>query len=107
MKSLLFSGGLMALIALSWASWAMAQCDCYCVDGALRTLCTGLEEAQAGDNLCAGRDLGTCPASLDPLAPQSYAAPADGAENCRDARVWNVEASSYVTLKICDAIDAG
>jgi hypothetical protein len=52
------------------------------------------------------RAAGFCPVP-DPVESQAYDAPKEGAENCRDARVWDPSVAEFKSLKICDVKDAG
>jgi hypothetical protein len=81
---------------------AVAECGCFCVDGARITLCTGVDEAQANVDRCGLRPGQTCPVSLDVPARQAYPAPVEGVMNCRDAYVYDAGAESHASLKVCD-----
>jgi len=94
------------LSAMLWSAQASAVCECYCVDGVLRTLCSGVDEAQQGVTQCLDRAASLCPVA-DPSASQTYDPPEEGAENCRDAKVWDPAAGEFKTRKICDVTDAG
>ncbi|MEZ5558412.1 MAG: hypothetical protein R3E86_07720 [Pseudomonadales bacterium] len=83
------------------AAGAAAECSCFCVDGSPHTLCSTLQEAQDQPHLCTDLAM-NCPLDRGTAAESSYEAPADGATNCRDARVWDVGAGEYTTVKVCD-----
>ena len=77
------------------------QCECFCVDGRLKTLCSGLAPAKASINFC--HQLMNCRMPLaEPFTPEVYDAPTDGAENCRSARVWRGNFEDHQVVKICD-----
>jgi len=97
---------LIFLSAVLWSARVSAACECYCVDGALRTLCSGVDEAQQGVNLCVDRAISLCPVP-DSAASQAYDSPDENAENCRDASAWDPSAEEFRTLKICDVKDEG
>ena len=105
-SSLLRGGLLMAALTAASAP-AAALCGCYCVDGVPRTLCSRMGEAREGAGYCAGVAPASCPAALDPLEPRLYDAPLEGAEDCRDARVWDADAAAYTTRKICELSGTG
>lgn len=106
MKAVALFCCLIVLSAMLWSARASAACECYCVDGALRTLCSGVDEAQQGVTLCTDRAASLCPVP-DPAASQTYDPPQEDAENCRDASVWDPSTTEFRTLKICDVKDAG
>lgn len=86
---------------------ARPLCDCFCVDGAPRTLCTSVADAAAGIDRCAGRAPGSCPVSLELGERQQYAAPVEGAANCRDVSVFDPSAGEQRSIRVCDAMPAG
>ena len=95
------------VLGLFFGGWGLpravlADCACFCVDGAAKTLCTAVEEAQASADACGARASQVCPVNLDPLEPQAYPAPADGAVNCRDVQVFDGAAGQHTSLKVCD-----
>lgn len=100
--SSLLGGGLLAAALAIASPPAAALCGCYCVDGVPRTLCSRMEEARDGAGHCHGVAPTGCPAALDSLELRFYDAPVEGAEDCRDARVWDADASAYTTRKICE-----
>jgi hypothetical protein len=85
---------------------ARPACDCFCVDGAPRTLCTSVAEAAAGVDRCAGRAPGSCPAGVELDGRQQYAAPVEGAANCRDVGVFDPSVGSHRPIRVCDAVPA-
>lgn len=106
MKAVALSCCLIVLSATLWSGPASAACECYCVDGQLRTLCSGVGEAQRGVTQCMDRAASLCPVA-DPAASQTYDPPDEDTENCRDASVWDPSADEFKTMKICDVKDAG
>jgi hypothetical protein len=83
---------------------AVAECECFCVNGALQTLCTTVEEAQSNVNRCAGRAPSSCPVDLDAPTAEQYPAPADDATNCRDVQVYDAGAGQHTAVKVCDVV---
>lgn len=77
------------------------NCDCFCVDGQLKTLCSDLAPAKASVNDCHQAIDCTIPLA-EPFTPEVYDAPTDGAENCRSARVWRRNFEDHQVVKICD-----
>jgi hypothetical protein len=94
------------LLAFAWlaSSGAAASCTCQCVEGAARTVCTSIEEAQANPSRCdeAGRTIACTAPPTATDAPQRYAAPS-GASDCRERRLWDPKTNTYdVIAKVCD-----
>ncbi len=85
-------------------STAWADCACACADGNLTTMCTTIEEAQAGTNECSVSEVTICPTPTHEGSAWSYEAPAAGATNCRDVTVW--ENNSFTAVKACDVLGA-
>jgi hypothetical protein len=83
---------------------ALAECDCLCLDGTYRTVCTAANEVQASGGLCLGRALQGCPSDPQAPSPQAYPAPLDGVNNCRDARLYDASAGDYVAARVCDVV---
>ncbi len=106
MKNVVLSCCLIFLSAVLWSARASAACECYCVDGELRTLCSAVDEAQQGVTQCMDRAAGLCPVA-DSAASQAYDPPDEDAQNCRDASAWDPSAEEFRTLKICDVKDEG
>ena len=106
-RTMLRRGGLLAAALMAASASAAAQCGCFCVDGTPRTLCSRMEEALDGAEHCLGVAPTACPAAIDALEPRFYDAPVEGAEGCRDARVWDADASAYTTRKICELSGTG
>lgn len=90
------------LIGLLYSGVAHGACDCFCVEGRWQTLCTGVEDAADRPNLCLDRAAGSCPAPTGDFEPATYTAPIDGAENCRDVRIWDPRAGEYLGGRVCD-----
>lgn len=90
-------------LLMNTPSHAGAECRCLCMDGSYRTLCTSLVDAQAGVDACAGTPPRTCPARPDGPV-KSYAPPEAGADNCRDAQVFDRVAGEHITVKVCDVL---
>jgi hypothetical protein len=82
-------------------------CECFCIDGSLKTLCTSLEAAAERVDRCAGRIPARCPIRLEVDAVGQYAAPVAGAENCRDAHVYDPGAGQHRAIRVCDVAPAG
>ncbi len=98
---------LLALIVLVWpASSAWAECACFCVDGELRTMCTTVEEAQGNPSHCAAHMQRACPEDPAGATGATYETPAEGAENCRDLRVFDALHGTFKDLKACDVTTA-
>lgn len=89
--------------AVLWlfASPAVAQCGCVCVEGAPVTLCATLDEARLNVDACGARAPESCPVSLDAPVRQVYPSPVDGAINCREVRVHD-DAGAQASRKVCD-----
>lgn len=81
---------------------ARPDCECFCLDGVPRTLCTSVTAAAARVDRCAGRAPALCPARLEVDVPRQYAAPVAGAENCRDAHVYDSAAGAHRPVRVCD-----
>jgi hypothetical protein len=82
-------------------------CECFCVDGSLKTLCTSVTAAAERVDRCAGRVAARCPIRLEVDVARQYAAPVAGAENCRDAHVYDPAAGQHQAIRICDVTPAG
>ena len=84
---------------------ANANCVCMCIDGAARTVCSEIDEAQANPSACLSAY--QCPQVTDVPTGDSYVAPVEGAVHCRDAFAWNNNTKEYGTpLKVCDVVEA-
>lgn len=73
---------------------AEATCNCYCVDGEVRQLCTSTLDLPA---ICAPRICPIMPPSLQPIMPPTI--PPLGTTSCRVVRVWN--GFEYVWQRVC------
>jgi hypothetical protein len=98
---------LMLLIGMLYSASGNAACECLCVEGRWQTLCAGIEDAAARRNHCIDRAQESCPAPGEDFEPTIYAAPVDGAENCRDARIWDPRQRAYVARRVCDVAAEG
>lgn len=84
------------------------QCGCMCVEGAHRTLCTSVLEAQAEPDACGlqlSRSL--CPVDVPVDAEGAtpltrYPPPVENAVNCREVRIWDDAQNGYTSVKVCD-----
>ena len=94
---------LVALLMLVGSS-AWSDCACFCVDGELATMCTDVAEAQDSPSLCPTNGTASCPQEAEASTSASYDAPADGAVNCRNIRVYDAIRGEYVTTKACNVI---
>src|SRR5262245_10560917 len=92
---------LIPLALLLSAPSASAACTCRCVEGVARTICTTLEEAAANPQLCTSMTPhAECPPAPAGFEPQQFAPPVPGAQDCREARLWDPETGSYtITTK--------
>ena len=106
MKTTGITAGLACGVLLQISAAAWADCGCFCVDGALKTMCSTVEEAQGNPSLCAFYG-GSCPQEQDDSSGASYDAPAEGATDCRDRRVFDPLSRSFVTIKACDVLSPG
>lgn len=88
------------------SSQVMAECSCLCVDGELKTVCTSADEAGAGPALCGSLKNLACPEAPALDDAKTYDPPDGGAENCRDAQVYDVASGDYLPTKICDMASA-
>ena len=102
MQLLLKSFVASALFILGSASWA--DCACACANGNLTTMCTTIEEAQAGTNECSASEANICPTPTHEESAWSYEPPSTDATNCRDVMVW--ENNSFTVVKACDVLGA-
>ncbi len=98
MRSPTFLAGLPLWLA---ASGAWAACECLCLDGAPKTVCSSAEEMAATGDLCHLRPAMRCPQLAVPEA-RSYPAPVEGVGNCRDARVLDPASGDQITARVCD-----
>lgn len=92
------------LLVVGSAVWA--DCACFCVDGAPKTLCTAVSEAQAEPNECPALSPNSCPADPDNVSGAVHDAPEEGATNCRDVRVWDAAKNRFSNVKACDVLSA-
>lgn len=92
-----------AVLALIGSS-AWSDCACFCVDGELVTMCTGVSEAQDGPNLCPTNGSASCPQEANADSSANYASPDNDAVNCRDVRVYDAIRGEYVTARACNVI---
>jgi hypothetical protein len=81
---------------------ARPACECFCVDGALQTLCTDLADAADRVDRCAGRSAERCPVNLEFGERRQYAAPVEGSTNCRDVSVYDPASDEHRAIKVCD-----
>ena len=95
-------GAFLLVLAGLVAPSAGADCTCLCMDGAPATVCSTLESARTNTDACAARAPDTCPVDLQWRGGERYPAPADGAVNCREVRVWDATASSHRSVRVCD-----
>ena len=79
-----------------------ADCGCFCVAGELETMCTNVDEAQGSSGICSTSAAASCPEEPGTRVSASYDAPADGAVNCRDIRVWDAIRGTFIDVKACD-----
>lgn len=100
------TGFLLGAVALLSSS-ASAECGCLCVNGTMKTLCTTVEEAQANPTLCDLSSPIACPTEFDGPAGATYDSPQDGADNCRDLRIYDPARGDFVSVKACDVLSAG
>jgi hypothetical protein len=77
------------------------DCECFCVEGQLKTLCSTLVPAKASVDLCHRSADCTMPLA-EPFSPEAYDTSTQGAENCRSARVWRRNFEDHQVVKICD-----
>lgn len=99
MRSPRFLAGLPLFLAAS-ASWA--TCECLCLDGVPKTVCSSAEEMSATGDLCYLRPAMSCPAVAAPPPERSYPAPLEGVGNCRDAVVAHPASGDEITARVCD-----
>jgi len=99
MRSPWILAGLPLWLAAS-AGWA--GCECLCLDGAPKTVCSSAEEMSGTGDLCYLRPQLQCPEVAAPAAGRSYPAPFDGVGNCRDAVVGHPASGDEITARVCD-----
>jgi hypothetical protein len=93
-----------ALCGLSLAPMqAAADCSCLCVDGTFRPICTSADEVVPNRGLCLARTTQACPRAPQ-AEPESFAPPVDGAENCRQAQVYDAAEGEYLPARVCDVM---
>lgn len=97
---------MLAVFVLSLLSLASSDCACLCIDGAARTVCRNLAEAQANPNLCLAAGIrDSCPLPAGEFTPERFTSPSPGAEDCREARVWDPKTGDYNHVaRVCDAV---
>lgn len=94
---------LLAVLPLSFAASAgWAGCECLCLDGAPKTVCSSAEELMSTSDLCYLRPQMQCAEVAAPDDVQRYAAPVEGAGNCRDALVSDPASGDQITARVCD-----
>lgn len=81
---------------------ARADCSCLCLDGAYRPVCTSAEEVAQNRGLCHALAEQTCPVAAGTDALASFAPPAEGVKNCREAAVFDAGAGEFLTTRVCD-----
>jgi len=105
MRSPVFLAGLPLWLA---ASVGWASCECLCLDGAPKTVCSSAEEMFASGDLCYLRPAMQCPEVTTPAAQRrSYPAPIEGVGNCRDAVVGHPASGDELTARVCDMRPSG
>ncbi|MGE0623132.1 MAG: hypothetical protein AB7I04_20105 [Pseudomonadales bacterium] len=95
---------MLAALVTVWGASAWSNCACFCVEGQLTTMCTDAAEAQNAANLCPSSSSASCPQSFSTEGASTYDSPQEGAENCRDVKVYDAILGKYVTAKACDVI---
>lgn len=98
MKSLIAGLGIFAA-ASSWSA-----CACLCAEGRLHTICTTVDEARSGLNLCSDRSAETCPFELAPPADGQMLDAPEGATDCRSMWVWDSIRGSADNVKVCEVL---
>jgi hypothetical protein len=98
--------GAMLISMMMFSASASAECACFCVNGDLQTLCTTVDEAQDEPTLCSAYSQKLCPSEPGESASASYNAPAEGATNCRDIRVFDALSGVFKTVKACDVLSS-
>jgi hypothetical protein len=89
-----------ALICLAVPASARALCNCVCVEGTPRTVCTTPDEAAMNPSLCGSRPP-DCPAVAPPAHVERYEPP-DGATDCESARLFDPATDAYtIRAKLC------
>lgn len=91
-----------ALMLIGASAWS--DCACFCVDGELTTMCTGVDEAQDSPNLCPQNDGASCPQQIGSTDGAGFESPDDDAVNCRNVRVYDAIRAEYVTAKACNVL---
>lgn len=100
------SWSLPALLLMVWllAPGAVrAECACLCLDGTYQTVCSTLEEVRAAQSDCQALAGQGCPIPAEAPAGRRYQAPQEGADNCRDATIYDPSEDRHRTVKVCDA----
>lgn len=90
------------LLASLEASPGHADCACRCIDGQLRTACLSSAEAAASPDLCPRVPLTSCPQNPSGVSQQSYPAPDELAENCRNVALYDPQVGDHVVTRACD-----
>lgn len=94
------------LVLIALLAPVSSDCACLCIDGAARTVCKNLGDAQAKPNLCTanGTLRRSCPLPAEEFTPERFTAPGEGATDCREARVWQPSSGRYDrVVKVCEA----
>ncbi len=99
----------LAALAVLWplSQGAVAECQCLCMDGQAKTLCSSVGEARSNVDLCGPQVPGRCPVNLQAPAAESYPAPAEGAVNCRDVELFDPATRAHLGFKACDVLPEG
>ncbi len=95
--------GIVLLTGLLGAGAVRAECACLCLDGTYQTVCNTLEEVRATQSSCQSQAGQGCPIAHNAPAPRRYGAPQDGADNCRDAAIYDPAEDRHRTVRVCDA----
>lgn len=100
MRFLFVAAAVAALSLLPAAGFA--DCSCLCVDGKLQAVCTESGEVAGNRGICQVRAAETCPTPPDVGELETYQAPEEGVENCRQAQVYDAASGDYLTARVCD-----
>jgi hypothetical protein len=93
-----------AIVLTALLAQASTGCACLCIDGAARTVCNDLPDAQAKPTLCmSGGVRRSCPLPAGEFTPERFTAPSPGATDCREARIWDPDSGRYDRLvRVCE-----
>jgi len=91
-----FIGSTSILALLFFSGFAYADCQCVCLDGEVRALCTSSLDIEP---ICAPRICPITPPSIAPIEPPRI--PPIGTTNCVQKQVYNEYTHQYEWQEVC------